>query len=204
MARDLNDTIAEMRLNVLERFRAEFDGAASSCGSPIEAALFWAMAEWAATSEECAGELPKVWSGSPGEWEAALCFRADLGDVTVTLQAPTKIGGKDCRLDFRVRAVCGAPTVDGDNQTVAVDLAVECDGHDFHERTKEQARRDRKRDRDLQALGYTVLRFTGSEIARDPRAVAKEIVHTAETRLQALYSAAHDAWAAAQGRKGGA
>ncbi len=47
-------------------------------------------------------------------------------------------------------------------------IVVECDGHDFHERTKEQAQRDRKRDRDIQALGYKILRFTGSEIFRAP------------------------------------
>jgi hypothetical protein len=47
-------------------------------------------------------------------------------------------------------------------------LAVECDGHDFHERTKQQAKRDRARDRALQERGYSVFRFTGSEIWNDP------------------------------------
>lgn len=51
-------------------------------------------------------------------------------------------------------------------------IVVECDGHDFHERTKEQAEHDRKRDRRLTELGYTVLRFTGREIWRDPIACA--------------------------------
>lgn len=51
---------------------------------------------------------------------------------------------------------------------VEVCAAIECDGHDFHERTKEQAKHDRKRDREFQALGITVLRFTGSEIYNDP------------------------------------
>lgn len=46
-------------------------------------------------------------------------------------------------------------------------VVIECDGHDYHERTKEQAARDRKRDRDIQRLGIPVLRFTGSEIVRD-------------------------------------
>lgn len=46
-------------------------------------------------------------------------------------------------------------------------IAIECDGHEFHERTKDQAARDRKRDRELQHLGWVVLRFTGSEIHRD-------------------------------------
>lgn len=43
-------------------------------------------------------------------------------------------------------------------------IVIECDGHDFHERTKEQAGRDKKRDRELQALGFRVYRFSGSEI----------------------------------------
>lgn len=47
-------------------------------------------------------------------------------------------------------------------------MVVECDGHDFHERTKEQARKDRSRDRRLQELGYLVFRFTGSELYSDP------------------------------------
>ena len=47
-------------------------------------------------------------------------------------------------------------------------LVIECDGHEFHERTKEQAARDRRRDRWFQTHGITVLRFTGSEIWTDP------------------------------------
>jgi very-short-patch-repair endonuclease len=55
-------------------------------------------------------------------------------------------------------------------------LVVECDGHDFHERTKEQAEHDKKRDRKLTELGYTVLRFTGREIWRDPMACALQAI----------------------------
>lgn len=55
-------------------------------------------------------------------------------------------------------------------------MIVECDGHDFHERTKEQARRDKKRDRFFQSKGYKVLRFTGSEIWADPEACADEVL----------------------------
>lgn len=53
---------------------------------------------------------------------------------------------------------------------------VECDGHDFHEKTKEQARRDKKRDRHFTAKGYHVFRFTGSEIYHDPGACARQVV----------------------------
>jgi very-short-patch-repair endonuclease len=46
-------------------------------------------------------------------------------------------------------------------------LIVECDGHDFHDRTKEQAAKDRFRDRELTFHGFTIFRFTGSEIHKD-------------------------------------
>lgn len=55
-------------------------------------------------------------------------------------------------------------------------MIIECDGHDYHERTKEQARRDKRRDRYFTSKGYKVLRFTGSEIWADPDACAEEIV----------------------------
>lgn len=55
-------------------------------------------------------------------------------------------------------------------------VIVECDGHAFHEKTKEQAQRDKARDRYIVARGHQILRFTGSEIFRDPRKVLNEIV----------------------------
>lgn len=54
-------------------------------------------------------------------------------------------------------------------------FAIECDGYEFHEKTKEQALRDKKRQRDLTALGYHVIRFTGSEIWREPFKAAHEV-----------------------------
>jgi len=55
-------------------------------------------------------------------------------------------------------------------------VVVECDGHEFHERTKQQAAHDKKRDRDLQRQGYAVLRFTGSEIWKSPTTAAREMI----------------------------
>jgi hypothetical protein len=54
-------------------------------------------------------------------------------------------------------------------------LIVECDGHDFHERTKAQAKRDRSRDRKWQQQGVPVFRFTGSEIWTDPLECARQV-----------------------------
>lgn len=53
-------------------------------------------------------------------------------------------------------------------------LAIEIDGHEFHEKTKEQAQSDKRRDRDIARAGYQVIRFTGSEVYSNPGAVIKE------------------------------
>lgn len=55
-------------------------------------------------------------------------------------------------------------------------VAVEADGHDYHERTKEQAEHDKSRDRALAAAGWTVLRFTGREIHRNAEKCAAEAI----------------------------
>lgn len=54
-------------------------------------------------------------------------------------------------------------------------VCVECDGHDYHERTKDQAAYDRRRDRYFQSLGWRVMRFTGSEIHRDAAGCVDEL-----------------------------
>ncbi|MGG1598507.1 endonuclease domain-containing protein [Cohnella massiliensis] len=54
-------------------------------------------------------------------------------------------------------------------------LVIECDGHEWHEKTKEQAQKDKERDRALTKLGYTVLRYTGSEIVDDPWKIYRDI-----------------------------
>lgn len=47
-------------------------------------------------------------------------------------------------------------------------LAVEIDGHEFHEKTKDQASKDRERERYLVSHGYRVIRFTGSDVWNNP------------------------------------
>ena len=47
-------------------------------------------------------------------------------------------------------------------------LAIECDGHEFHEKTKEQVAYDNEREYELKMQGYDVLRFSGSQIYNNP------------------------------------
>lgn len=54
-------------------------------------------------------------------------------------------------------------------------VIIECDGHDFHEKTKEQAQHDKERDRFLTSLGFKILRYTGSEIYNDFQNIEKQL-----------------------------
>jgi len=54
-------------------------------------------------------------------------------------------------------------------------LCVYTDGHTYHERTEEQAQRDRNIDRKLQELDYTVLRYTGKDVNGDINKIITDI-----------------------------
>jgi very-short-patch-repair endonuclease len=81
-------------------------------------------------------------------------------------------------LNYTADFVAYAHTINGTKA-----LVIECDGHDFHERTKEQAAHDRARDRAMQEAGYTVFRFTGSEIYRDPVKCARQVIAWADKEV---------------------
>lgn len=87
----------------------------------------------------------------------------DPFDSPLTIQPQAQIG--PFRVDFLLTWV---------DDSCAVRLVVECDGHDFHDRTKEQASRDRERDRMLLAAGFPVIRFTGSELHRGADSCAQD------------------------------
>lgn len=62
-----------------------------------------------------------------------------------------------------------------DDLLIESKVIVECDGHAFHEKTPIQAKRDKERDRFIANEGWTVLRFTGSEINHDPMKCASDV-----------------------------
>jgi very-short-patch-repair endonuclease len=93
---------------------------------------------------------------------------SDAGPVFVLQQFPIA----QYRADFLLYGIAHTQDRNGERQRFR--LVVECDGHDHHERTKEQAERDRKRDRAMLMLGFQVMRFTGSELWRDADRCAEE------------------------------
>lgn len=58
-------------------------------------------------------------------------------------------------------------------------VAVELDGHEHHNLSADKATRDRQRDRELQAAGVPVIRFSGSEVWRNPAGVVDEAIECA-------------------------
>jgi hypothetical protein len=54
-------------------------------------------------------------------------------------------------------------------------LCIYTDGHTYHERTEEQAQRDRNIDRKLQELGFQVLRYTGKDVNENISKIIDEI-----------------------------
>jgi very-short-patch-repair endonuclease len=61
-------------------------------------------------------------------------------------------------------------------ETINTKLCIYADGHTYHERTEKQALRDRNIDRELQKLGFTVLRYTGNEIRKNCSLVVQNII----------------------------
>lgn len=55
-------------------------------------------------------------------------------------------------------------------------ICIYADGHTYHERTEDQALRDRKIDRTLQELGFMCLRYTGKEIRTELDKVIEDIM----------------------------
>lgn len=139
------------------------------CESPIEELLIFAV-KFTAHFDRSRFSFQQIMIITPGsdvffhrvpEHEGHLLVGVQVGLATV--------GG------WRVDFLFCAHSPDGWRQ-----LIVECDGHDFHERTKEQAARDRSRDRQAQTAGFEVFRFTGSEIWSDPMGCARQILDWAD------------------------
>lgn len=63
---------------------------------------------------------------------------------------------------------------------VHLKVAVELDGHEFHEKTKEQVTARNRRDRDLQRHGWYVLHFSWSEVMSNPLGCALEVLNFAK------------------------
>lgn len=118
----------------------------------------------------------EFWVATGDESLANLLGRPDARKLII---ARRQFQLTDWRVDFLIYAYADWAREPSGGVEGRRKLIVECDGHDFHERTKEQAAKDRARDRWAQSNGYEVFRFTGSELWRDPLGCADQVVQWA-------------------------
>lgn len=108
--------------------------------------------------------LNHSWFDSPIEELFYWCF-TKLTDKNLYLIPQVDFNDLPYRADF---------VVGGDYETEnGLTLIVECDGHDYHS-SKEQIKKDNERQREIENLGYTFIRFSGSEIYNDVEKCVEE------------------------------
>jgi very-short-patch-repair endonuclease len=147
-------------------------GAAAHCESAIELAFSLALG-MASRAKEYATLY---------DFGGCKVYGDPDGDVNLRIQPQVVLYG--CRVDFLVSMNLVRESETG-IEVFAKQTVVECDGHEFHDRTKEQASRDRERDRTLQQQGLAVLRFTGADIWRDVFACADEVLCFLRAKIEA-------------------
>ena len=106
-----------------------------------------------------------------------IAYKERLGSRDFVWASQYHIPSTKFRVDFILMAM------DGEFTKCA---AVECDGHDFHEKTKAQAAYDKQRDRFFTRKGLPVFHYTGSEIWNDAYRCAREV-------FDYLYDRIHEA-----------
>ena len=126
------------------------------------------------------GNFGRIICDSPIEtifYIAYMCQIIEMGfpyTELLILYRQTEIIAEDKR--YRVDFLIDTESVSGIKKNKPVKLVIECDGHDFHEKTKEQVERRNKRDFELKKVGYDVLHFSGSQIYKDPIDCAKKVI----------------------------
>lgn len=145
--------------------------------------------------ESALASASRVWAHNPNHVPLAVWDPDRVAKLWATCESPIEerlalhlalaLVGKKLESQHRVVTSAGTYRLDFAFEIAGKKVAIECDGHEFHERTKEQAARDKSRDRALTAEGWRVMRFTGSEIWKAPERCAAEIAALAEKLLDA-------------------
>jgi very-short-patch-repair endonuclease len=86
---------------------------------------------------------------------------------------PQKKIGK-YKVDFFIKLTQGSGVTE---------LIIELDGHEFHERDKQQRSYEKARDRFLINSGYKVFHYTGSDVVKKPQHVAYEVIKSLDGYL---------------------
>ena len=132
--------------------------------SPIERMLFMAI-----KGEVILNHIPKVDADVIGKSRIALIKGFEIipqykiGKYYIDFRAINHFSITDLNTN---------KSVDGSREVL-----IECDSQKWHERSEEERRYEKDRDRFLQKKGYKVFHYTGKEILNDPRKIAREILN---------------------------
>ena len=96
-------------------------------------------------------------------------FNPFIDVLSIEKQYEIQCDKKKYRVDFYIPVWYKNQDIEG--------FVVECDGYEFHQKTKEQVERDNVRTRDLQKAGYTVIRFSGTEVWHKSYKCAKDVLN---------------------------
>lgn len=120
--------------------------------------------------EECESPIEKILFIELDKQLRRNAFYYNLDIVEIIPQAKIKISDdKEYRVDFLVEIRDFRLNID-------LDVVIECDGHEFHQKTKDQVESDRKRERNILEDGRIVVRFTGSEIFNESPRCARQLI----------------------------
>lgn len=146
------------------------------CESKIEERLLLAIAAEFADVESAGMKLAGM---APGEYDGTNVYDAERSFAYLMPQAVVE--GADETQDWKYRV--DFLLILGSRPVHRQCFAIECDGHEWHEKTKQQVARDKLRDRRMILDGIVPIRFSGSEIHRAPAACSGYIRSLAHASL---------------------
>lgn len=106
--------------------------------------------------------------------------------VNIFPQVEINCRSKKYRVDFLYNNQIGKDFCKAHNKKFLapdINIVVECDGHEFHQKTKKQVVSDNERQTELQLLGYDVIRFSGTQIYENPLKCVEKVYDFAKMKL---------------------
>lgn len=157
----------------LKYYKEQFENESDAVKETLFRSMFDNLREHLQEIEICESPIEKMLVIELNKLKGYLHMKK--AETIISRQNVIKVKNKEYRVDIWVKTFLK----DGSE----IDVIVECDGHNFHEKTKEQAAKDKKRDRDLTSLGFRIMRFTGSEIFEDASGCSFEVMETIESLI---------------------
>lgn len=138
-------------------------------------------------------------------WKALVGEEGWIGKTfRLNTQQDVDVAGARYRLDFVIELWPEGMRALEARRLQWPSIAVEVDGHGFHEKTPEQVAKRNQRDRLLQNAGWLVLHYSWSEMTTRPEQCIGEVVGVLKERYWSLVQHPHVADGAATNEVGAA